>query len=210
MEHVRQIHWKIFSCPFACDKEFSCASECRKHVSKHAGSVNTNDLDALVYLSQKPMDIKQGIPCPICAEIMRSASQYQRHVGRHQEKLALFALPTVESDDKDGLGSESDSSAESMVMIDSQDERDDHTKQPEEPNRQNEYFLPRQGIDREVISADICRYLGNDALVRPGHYEVRISKHIPASPTIETNPASRKSLEPSNWPGSSGILCNGI
>ncbi|KAG7411999.1 hypothetical protein Forpe1208_v008611 [Fusarium oxysporum f. sp. rapae] len=37
--------------------------------------------------------------------------------------------------------------------------------------RQNEYFVPRDGIDREVISADICRYLGNDALVRPGHYE---------------------------------------
>lgn len=40
-------------------------------------------------------------------------------------------------------------------------------------NRQNEYFIPRDGIDREVITADICRYLGNDALVRPGNYEVR-------------------------------------
>lgn len=40
-------------------------------------------------------------------------------------------------------------------------------------SRQNEYFVPRDGIDREVISADICRYLGNDALVRPGMYEVR-------------------------------------
>ncbi|KAJ8121233.1 hypothetical protein ONZ43_g2266 [Nemania bipapillata] len=30
--------------------------------------------------------------------------------------------------------------------------------------RQNEYFVPRDGIDREVITADICRYLGNDAL----------------------------------------------
>ncbi|ERS98339.1 hypothetical protein HMPREF1624_05123 [Sporothrix schenckii ATCC 58251] len=36
------------------------------------------------------------------------------------------------------------------------------------PPRQNEYFVPRDGIDREVITADICRYLGNDALVRPG------------------------------------------
>ncbi|TVY48037.1 hypothetical protein LOCC1_G003130 [Lachnellula occidentalis] len=30
--------------------------------------------------------------------------------------------------------------------------------------RTNEYFVPRDGIDREVITADICRYLGNDAL----------------------------------------------
>jgi hypothetical protein len=38
--------------------------------------------------------------------------------------------------------------------------------------RTNEYFVPKEGIDREVITADICRYLGNDALVRPGSYEV--------------------------------------
>ncbi|KAK8074263.1 hypothetical protein PG994_005162, partial [Apiospora phragmitis] len=39
----------------------------------------------------------------------------------------------------------------------------------------------RDGIDREVITADICRYLGNDALVRPGVYEVlplRVSQSL--------------------------------
>ncbi|KAH7201534.1 hypothetical protein DER44DRAFT_870355 [Fusarium oxysporum] len=162
----------------------------------HAVSVTTRDLDALVYLSQKPMDIKQGIPCPICAEMMRSTSQYQRHVGRHQEQLALFALPTVETDDKDERGGESDSSVESMDMISNQDERGDSNKQPEEPatsysmlgtdemtalpvndlitsmtNGLTEQFIPRDGIDREVITADICRYLENEALVRPGHFE---------------------------------------
>ncbi|KAL8412874.1 hypothetical protein RB596_009435 [Gaeumannomyces avenae] len=44
-------------------------------------------------------------------------------------------------------------------------------QQPAATTRNNEYFLPRDGIDREVITADICRYLGNDALVRPGHLE---------------------------------------
>lgn len=39
--------------------------------------------------------------------------------------------------------------------------------------RQNEYFIPGDGISREVIQADICRYLGNDALVRPGNHNVR-------------------------------------
>ena len=38
--------------------------------------------------------------------------------------------------------------------------------------RQNEYFVPGEGISREVIQADICRYLGNDALVRPGLHNV--------------------------------------
>jgi hypothetical protein len=40
--------------------------------------------------------------------------------------------------------------------------------------RSNEYFVPKEGIYREVITADLCRYLGNDALVRPGNYEVSI------------------------------------
>lgn len=43
-------------------------------------------------------------------------------------------------------------------------------------DRQNEYFLPKDGIDREVITADICRYLGNNALVRPGAYTVSLLK----------------------------------
>jgi hypothetical protein len=38
--------------------------------------------------------------------------------------------------------------------------------------RINEYFIPKDGIDREVITADICRYLGNNALIRPRNYKV--------------------------------------
>ena len=33
----------------------------------------------------------------------------------------------------------------------------------------NSYFLPANGIARQVITADVCRYLGNDALVKPGN-----------------------------------------
>jgi len=43
---------------------------------------------------------------------------------------------------------------------------------PKAGQRMTEYFLPRDGIDREVITADICRYLGNDTTIRPGNYEV--------------------------------------
>jgi hypothetical protein len=54
--------------------------------------------------------------------------------------------------------------------------RDKNAMAPQQPRGAgsactNEYFLPKDGIDREVITADICRYLGNDALVRPGNYE---------------------------------------
>jgi hypothetical protein len=45
-------------------------------------------------------------------------------------------------------------------------------------SRANQWFVPGDGIAREVITADIQRYLGPDALVRPGvgtgEYQVRI------------------------------------
>jgi hypothetical protein len=55
------------------------------------------------------------------------------------------------------------------------DERNRHrqpidlqTERREEPSsRYQEYFLPGEDINREVIQYDICRYLGNDATVRP-------------------------------------------
>jgi hypothetical protein len=40
-------------------------------------------------------------------------------------------------------------------------------RRPEPSARYQEYFLPGEGINREVIQLDICRYLGNDATVRP-------------------------------------------
>lgn len=48
--------------------------------------------------------------------------------------------------------------------------RETRFRPDEIPPRQapaNDYFLPGDGISRDVITADICRYLGPDALVRP-------------------------------------------
>ena len=40
------------------------------------------------------------------------------------------------------------------------------------PGRKNQYFVPGEGIAREVITADVCKYLDNDATVRPMNYQV--------------------------------------
>jgi hypothetical protein len=52
----------------------------------------------------------------------------------------------------------------------------------EEPSsRYQDYFLPGEDINREVIQYDICRYLGNDATVRPyNHPDVgcRVSNRL--------------------------------
>jgi hypothetical protein len=56
-------------------------------------------------------------------------------------------------------------------------------------SRQTTFFVEGTGIDREVITTDICRYLGNDALVRPGEYRDKTGRlqqgyHITAYRTL--------------------------
>ncbi|KAJ4356705.1 uncharacterized protein N0V89_004741 [Didymosphaeria variabile] len=55
-------------------------------------------------------------------------------------------------------------------------------------SRMNQWFVPGEGIAREVITADIQRYLGPDALVRPGsgtgEYEGRSGYWITAYRTL--------------------------
>ena len=54
------------------------------------------------------------------------------------------------------------------------DPRDTRSRAEEIAPRQgptNDYFLPGEDISREVITADICRYLGPDALVRPYRHQ---------------------------------------
>ncbi|OAA60114.1 transcription factor RfeG [Cordyceps fumosorosea ARSEF 2679] len=65
--------------------------------------------------------------------------------------------------------------------------------------RMNEYFVPRDGIDREVISADICRYLGNDALVRPGYYETVQGYYITAYRNLTTAMIEDLKADSARW-----------
>jgi hypothetical protein len=72
--------------------------------------------------------------------------------------------------------------------------RDKNSMAPQQPPDpcMNEYFVPEDGIDREVIAADICRYLGNDALVRPGSYEASEVMFCELMLIVMQNPETRQ------------------
>lgn len=55
-------------------------------------------------------------------------------------------------------------------------------------SRMNQWFVPGEGIIREVITADIQRYLGPDALVRPGTGTGEFEVRLPIRPQL---PSSR-------------------
>ena len=41
---------------------------------------------------------REGFACSLCRKTLESSKQYERHVARHLEELALFALPRTERD----------------------------------------------------------------------------------------------------------------
>ncbi|KAL2257994.1 hypothetical protein VTK26DRAFT_8861 [Humicola hyalothermophila] len=119
MEHVRQNHWATYKCA-NCDTAFSSSADCKAHFeAHHPASRSAAELEALVKLSRQPLGIRFGIPCPLCHDVMlHSAVQYQRHVGRHQEQLSLFALPSVdieEEDEEDELASDESDIGEALA-----------------------------------------------------------------------------------------------
>jgi len=93
--------------------------------------------------------------------------------------LAFYILPSSFLDTLPFILLSIATSAAHSIMSSRQAERDRRAAAAASA-RTNEYFVPRDGIDREVITADICRYLGNDALVRPGNYENPQTRQIQA------------------------------
>ncbi|KAI9814528.1 MAG: hypothetical protein M1832_005708 [Thelocarpon impressellum] len=65
--------------------------------------------------------------------------------------------------------------------------------------RGNRYFLPGDGIAREVIQADICRYLGNNALVKPGDYYGRTGFWVTAYRALTSDMIADLKADSQRW-----------
>ena len=149
MDHTRKHHWVTYVCLLGCNSaSFGLPSEYRKHISReHPGSIPEADIDAMVNHSAQPRAITKssGLYCPLCGDkepVLRSEKQYQRHVGRHQEQLSLFALPqaSAESDNEPDSDSEYKSDDDQpLTDVDMSEEILD------EQRREHFEFLERSG-----------------------------------------------------------------
>nr|RBQ98546.1 hypothetical protein FVER53263_03599 [Fusarium verticillioides] len=98
--HVKKYHWKTWTCKLGCNKTFDSSQEMKRHlVQKHSKTTELNHLGGLLTRCERPKSENEPADCPLCGERQSSFKQYQRHVGRHQEDLALFALPRLPGED---------------------------------------------------------------------------------------------------------------
>jgi uncharacterized Zn-finger protein len=118
--------------------------------------------------------------CPLCKSKIAS-SMLEKHVANHLQELALFSISmgAVEEDASADPLNTSPRRSQSSEETAHGDFEAAESKESDRPNVRhaeemsprlaplNDYFIPGEGISREVITADICRYLGSNALVRP-------------------------------------------
>ncbi|TVY72739.1 Zinc finger transcription factor ace1 [Fusarium oxysporum f. sp. cubense] len=120
-DHVKKHHWKTWACKLGCDKTFDSSQDMKRHLEhKHSETAEMTHLDSLLTICEKPKSENEPADCPLCGERQSSFKQYQRHVGRHQEDLALFALPHLPGEedgknDESGFESEEQEELESVV-----------------------------------------------------------------------------------------------
>jgi len=116
------------------------------------------------------------------------------------EQLALFALPIAKNREDEAMDSEeehSDSVDDEVTLLSNPftgqevEEEKSPSKSTDKEDSQSErpvtfasvpvfpsnpghsiFFINGDGINRDVITTDICRYLGNGTLIKPGAFEV--------------------------------------
>jgi hypothetical protein len=188
--HEIHYHWNYWRCN-KCQQKFPGVIDFEVHMRRDykllAADYRSSGLAKTCRISR---DKNSPILCELCG-IQTTLKDRFRHLGRHMEDIALFALGTWEGDGEDEVtddieeGSEQEEeevaerSAESTPGIPKTEDMSVSKNQEsgdgqQDHSRQNEYFVPGDDILSEVIHADICRYLGNDAMVRPGTYLVCI------------------------------------
>lgn len=122
--HELQCHRREWTCQFCQHGAFRNAETFSKHVlSMHPDILASSKMEAVVKQSEEPVVTIPPDACPLCTEWERdlrdpkqyskrlllnngkivepygTPKQFRRHLGRHMEQFALFALPVKQSDE---------------------------------------------------------------------------------------------------------------
>ncbi|KAH7003037.1 hypothetical protein EDB82DRAFT_3888 [Fusarium venenatum] len=95
--HFSKYHWRSWSCPFECQQPLSSAEELSSHIKdQHFPSGTEGEIKLVTTLGEKPASEDTSGHCLLCGHSVTGLEKYIKHVGRHLEQLALFALPNFE------------------------------------------------------------------------------------------------------------------
>ena len=90
IDHVKHIHWTNLPCP-ECSFTTSDVDTLHQHIAcEHA---LLHSMEDMMNWQRNVIFTPSG--CPICQDPIDSPAEYESHVGRHLQELALDALSRV-------------------------------------------------------------------------------------------------------------------
>ena len=122
--HEVQSHYHVWSCLGHCNEVFRDRQELEEHVKTNIEPIiPPAQLKIFVDMAARyPDKVNTDFECPLCASKITGTTSFEKHLGRHLEGLALFALPHPESVSPDASESaDSDDSDDSASRDDSRD-----------------------------------------------------------------------------------------
>lgn len=96
IQHVRHTHWMRWECPAGCPMSFAAEENLMHHMETKHAELAESHLESLVALGRRPGMGFRDSDCPLCLQRLTTEVKYQEHIGRHQERIAVLALPLEE------------------------------------------------------------------------------------------------------------------
>ena len=98
IEHEMRIHRRSWTCRGHCNEIFHTYDTFKAHISSEIPIINLEQLPTFVDMCASSLDAIADSECPLCRETIRGVER-EKHIGRHMEGIALFALPQGARDD---------------------------------------------------------------------------------------------------------------
>jgi hypothetical protein len=169
-DHELVTHRKFWGCD-NCNKSFETVQAFTKHldICLHGALLTGTRLKSIIVRCEKSFQTIPPSNCPLCNDwsmMLRKSNpgsvvaleEFEKHLGRHLEKLALFALPRLETEE----GDEADVCSNAAVADDLKSERrpivshlydiDDSAQDTEEFTSNPLYNCARKGDLAAVMS----------------------------------------------------------
>ncbi|KAI8950036.1 hypothetical protein F4801DRAFT_590656 [Xylaria longipes] len=201
MEYSRRHDWP---CPYQCGSDHTTETNLRQHIIRnHDGSATEMELDAMIARcgrSRLPSP-SSPVECPLCRGILESVQQYQRHVGRHQVDLSLFALPKITDDDEGPDEQNEDQEAISTLNDSYSEDECEANMDLSEPERLDNYVAERQDSEEEESNMEDHGFIDepDDVELRVEQRESREERSPlpPAAVLVINNPINLSDSESS-------------
>ena len=174
LAHELQAHRREWTCPHCQAAPFSSKGSFQSHLkTAHNLVLAGSELEAVTLQSEGPVERIPSTACSLCEDWQSSIlnsnknfaraflndgkdiqpygtlKQFRRHLGRHMEQLALFALPMNGEEEVEDESSDEDDGVSDIIFGDSKDERSGLNQQEEEQDEQVNPQRNNGNADRE-------------------------------------------------------------